>query len=298
MNLYAFISNNSVNSYDVLGREDGLWGPNPNGGGNWVSLDGMTGDDYARQGAARANSEANQMMGWQIISALELASYLKEEDKKGIARMLEQNQSGNGKGFSAYGTDSNEKKKMKLPSDDEDFITLSRFDVFAIKLKNEPFIRGGFGDGDWEQVRDQRDMLFARANEAFTELRSRGVTQHAGPLTAYSCQQVNSVLYAALGPLPEGWTVKLERRATDRGFQLLDLDHWAVVAKAPAPWNAEYLFDYWGQRPIGESPEVWFRDHFPRVMPFGDVYIPFVPQTNLPIQYNPFQDMNELYPKK
>jgi RHS repeat-associated protein len=312
LNLYGFVGNNPLNARDVLGLGEEL-----GGAPSWVQSTLKQMFDYLRtttsfgQGALYASLlEQIDRDNYWVPSSDPLGEGNAYLDHLGVATYRRQSITGKyfyttldcSNTWFPEGTTTGSgalKGDRVTNADGSETVVLNPYTVTYHRNSGGPSsAEGDAATSKWRQVRDQRDVLFERARAAFAEFHKRGVSPGGGPLTDHSCQTVNSVLLAALGPFPKGWNISLERRATDRGFQFLDIDHWAVVAKTPGPWHAEYLFDYWGNRPIGESPETWFRDRFPRLMPQDGAFIPFVPQTDLPIKYNPFQDMDEVYPTK
>lgn len=72
-----------------------------------------------------------------------------------------------------------------------------------------------------------------------------------------SCESVNVRALSSLAPVPKCWTCDMEHRH----FVILRfIDHWVVVCSSD---DKEISFDYWYDRPAGESPNKFFRREFP-----------------------------------
>jgi hypothetical protein len=110
-------------------------------------------------------------------------------------------------------------------------------------------------------------ILIDRFNLAKTYLESRNV-QHHGK-NAASCIGVNQPIANFMSPLPSPWICRLEHRSHWYGFPISTLaDHWAVVCRTgQGPTFRQLLFDYWGDRPAGENPNLWFRSHYEGILP-------------------------------
>jgi RHS repeat-associated protein len=87
-----------------------------------------------------------------------------------------------------------------------------------------------------------------------------------------SCFDVNSKVleYYENRGLPWCWGCKLIRRVVLAGYpwlgQWVVRDHYAVICESKNQNGYAYdriLFDYWGDRPPGEDPSVWFEIHYP-----------------------------------
>jgi RHS repeat-associated protein len=105
--------------------------------------------------------------------------------------------------------------------------------------------------------------LIDRYNKAKAYLESRNV-KHGGKRGA-SCHEVNLPIGLFLGPMPKHWICKFEHRGHWYGFPYSTMaDHWAVICRTTpdVPQFKSILFDYWGNRPAGENPRIWFRDHY------------------------------------
>jgi hypothetical protein len=81
--------------------------------------------------------------------------------------------------------------------------------------------------------------------------------------------QVNGYAMTKMGPTPPCWTCKLEHRQDTHTFGITYpapqiVDHWVVVCQShpkQGPFE-EIAFDYWENRPPGESP-AHFRHKYP-----------------------------------
>ena len=158
------------------------------------------------------------------------------------------------------------------------------------------------------RIAAERNLLVNRATTAFGVLESRGVPHKEFPSEANSCYMVNTAVYAALGPFPEGWSIQMEHRYRKLPFGSWGYnyrDHWAIVAVDPK--QKQYLVDYWGDRPIFEDPNEWFRANrllfsgYPVEGEIEEGYVPIVPYSDggKPVLgYDPMLEIDKNWPKR
>ena len=117
-------------------------------------------------------------------------------------------------------------------------------------------------------VKEGRQKLINGYNTVHADLEKNGIPHrgHEGS----SCQQVNGYTLTVLAPTPRCWTCNLEHRQDFRPVAKTYphpqiADHWVVVCQShpkSGPYE-EITFDYWKDRPAGESPD-HFRGAYPQ----------------------------------
>ncbi len=116
-----------------------------------------------------------------------------------------------------------------------------------------------------DQGRYQLIIAFSKVRYAFE---AAGIKHHGKD--SAGCMTVNGYAFNQLSsPSPTCWTCILEHRQTEHWWVPFPVpgrltDHWVVVCQSHPKRGSyqEISFDYWANRPAGESPDVWFRKHY------------------------------------
>lgn len=106
---------------------------------------------------------------------------------------------------------------------------------------------------DKKSIDAEKTQLLKNYASARSSLESRSVPHHG--CGQYSCDSVNYPVLNSIGNNLKCWKCREERRS--HYFANHWWDHWAVVC-VPNDGGQPMLFDYWGDRPAGENPAVWF----------------------------------------
>ena len=158
------------------------------------------------------------------------------------------------------------------------------------------------------RIAAERNLLINRAATAFSVLENRSVPHKEFPSEYNSCYMVNTAVYVALGPFPDGWSIQMEHRYRKTPFGSWGYnyrDHWAVVATDPE--QKQYLIDYWGDRPIFEDPDEWFRANRLLLSGYpvegeieeGDVpIVPYSPNGKSIPGFDPMFEIDKYWPRK
>lgn len=124
-----------------------------------------------------------------------------------------------------------------------------------------------------DKVKTGRDLLLSAYSKLKTTLEAMSIP-HFGK-GGSSCSSVNLYIFDKISPTPPCWTCRMEHRQKNRWWLPWPIprysDHLAIVCQSHPRQGSgdEILFDYWGDRPAGEDPDLSFRSEFSEPLPAG-----------------------------